>query len=82
MLFSVAPGDPLCICDPQNLLKGHEPRFKELYLDNEPFAVIQEGVEISAQCQWTLLTSCLFRPLALAAWVNGKSSAVLIFGTA
>lgn len=49
---------------------------------DRPHAVIQEGVEISAQCQWVPLTSCLFRPLTLAAWVNGKKSGVLLSSAA
>jgi hypothetical protein len=34
ILFSIEPESPLCICDPQNLLRGHELKFKKLYLDN------------------------------------------------
>ena len=33
LLFAVRPGDPIRVYDPQNLLRGHEPKFKELYLD-------------------------------------------------
>jgi hypothetical protein len=35
LLFAVAPDDPIQIYDPQNLLRGHEPKFKELYLDGD-----------------------------------------------
>ena len=35
VIYAIAPDDPVFICDPQNLLRGHEPRFKELYLDND-----------------------------------------------
>jgi hypothetical protein len=35
LLFAVAPDDPMRILDPQNLLRGHEPKFKELYLDTD-----------------------------------------------
>ncbi len=35
VIFSLAPDAPLMLCDPQNLLKGHEPVFKALYIDNE-----------------------------------------------
>jgi hypothetical protein len=33
VIFTIAPQTPTCICDPQNLLRGHELKFKELYLD-------------------------------------------------
>jgi len=35
VIYAVRPDDPVCIYDPQHLLKGHEPRFKELYLDSD-----------------------------------------------
>jgi hypothetical protein len=34
VIYALAPDQPVYIYDPQNLLRGHEPRFKELYLDN------------------------------------------------
>jgi len=34
VIFCIHPDGPLRICDPQHLLRGHEPRFKELFLDN------------------------------------------------
>lgn len=34
MIFAL-PDSPMLLCDPQNLLKGHEPIFKSLYVDNE-----------------------------------------------
>jgi hypothetical protein len=49
---------------------------------DRPVAVIQEGVEISAQCQWTPVTSCLFRPLTLEAWIDGEKSGILAPGAA
>ena len=33
LLFAIASDDPIQIYDPQNLLRGHEPKFQELYLD-------------------------------------------------
>ncbi len=33
VLYATLPQDPVFIYDPQNLLRGHEPRFKELYID-------------------------------------------------
>lgn len=35
VIYAVRPNDPVYIYDPQNLLKGHEPRFKELYIDSD-----------------------------------------------
>jgi hypothetical protein len=35
VIFAVHPTDPVYILDPQNLLDGHEPKFKELYLDSD-----------------------------------------------
>ncbi|HSQ86552.1 MAG TPA: DNA integrity scanning protein DisA nucleotide-binding domain protein [Desulfobacterales bacterium] len=34
LIFAVKPDDPICIYDPQNLLHGHEPILKELYLQS------------------------------------------------
>ena len=34
VIYALTPGSPVFICDPQNLLRGHEPKFKELYLDD------------------------------------------------
>jgi hypothetical protein len=35
VIYAINPSDPIRIFDPQNLLQGHEPKFKELFLDNE-----------------------------------------------
>jgi len=35
VIYAIAPGDPIYIFDPQNLLAGHEPKFKELYIDSD-----------------------------------------------
>jgi len=35
VIYAIQPDDPVCIYDPQNLLRGHEPRFKELYLESD-----------------------------------------------
>jgi hypothetical protein len=32
LLFAIRPDDDIQIYDPQNLLRGHEPKFRELYL--------------------------------------------------
>jgi hypothetical protein len=34
LLYAISPKDPLRIYDPQNLLRGHEPKLKEIYLDS------------------------------------------------
>ncbi|PIE57778.1 MAG: DNA-binding protein [Desulfobulbus propionicus] len=35
VLFSLGPDEAMMLCDPQNLLKGHELIFKALFMDNE-----------------------------------------------
>ncbi len=35
LIYAVKPDDPLRIYDPQDLLKEHEPKLKEYYLDSE-----------------------------------------------
>lgn len=35
ILFAMGPDAPMFIFDPQNLLSGHEPRLRELYVDNQ-----------------------------------------------
>ncbi|WP_035273813.1 DNA integrity scanning protein DisA nucleotide-binding domain protein [Desulfogranum japonicum] len=35
VLFSLGPKEPLMLCDPQNLLRGHELIFKAMFVDNE-----------------------------------------------
>jgi hypothetical protein len=45
VIYAISPGDPMFICDPQHLLQGHEPKFKELYLDSDTWrkqAIIQK----------------------------------------
>lgn len=34
VIYAIKPKDPISIYDPQNLLAGHEPKFKELYIDS------------------------------------------------
>jgi hypothetical protein len=41
---------------------------------DRPVSVIQDGVELSAQCQWKPLTGCLFVPLTLETWVNTENA--------
>ncbi|MDJ0989577.1 MAG: DNA integrity scanning protein DisA nucleotide-binding domain protein [Desulfobacterales bacterium] len=35
LLFALAPDDPVQIYDPQNLLRGHEPKFEKIYLESD-----------------------------------------------
>jgi len=35
VIYSIRPDDPVQIYDPQGLLTGHEPKFKELYIDGD-----------------------------------------------
>ena len=35
LIYAVGPDDPMKIVDPQNLLQGHEPKFRELFVDSE-----------------------------------------------
>jgi len=35
VIYVIEPDSPVCIYDPQNLLKGHEPRLKELFIDTQ-----------------------------------------------
>jgi hypothetical protein len=35
IVFAIQPDAPMFIFDPQHLLSGHEPRLKELYIDNQ-----------------------------------------------
>jgi len=39
VIFALQPDGPMFLCDPQNLLSGHEPIFKTLYLDNQKWRV-------------------------------------------
>jgi hypothetical protein len=35
VIYSIKPKDPIYIYDPQDLLAGHAPKFKELYIDSD-----------------------------------------------
>ena len=39
VIYALTPHDPVCIYDPQHLLNGHEPKFKELYLDSNDWRI-------------------------------------------
>ncbi len=52
LLYAEGPRDPIRVYDPQNLLVGHEPKFKELYLDSEVWrtgAPVIEGLKLFGQ---------------------------------
>jgi hypothetical protein len=35
VIYAIRPDDPMYVYDPQRLLTGHEPKFKELYIDSD-----------------------------------------------
>lgn len=35
IVYAIRPHDPIRIYDPQNLLRGHEPKLRELYIDSD-----------------------------------------------
>jgi len=35
VIFCLTETDELCICDPQNLLRGYEPKLKSIYVNND-----------------------------------------------
>jgi DisA bacterial checkpoint controller nucleotide-binding. len=39
VVFALRPDSPMLLCDPQNLLKGHEPILKNLYLDTQQWRI-------------------------------------------
>lgn len=41
VLFALRPDSPMMLCDPQNLLKGHQPIFKSLYVDNQKWRICE-----------------------------------------
>ncbi len=45
VIFAEKPGDPVSIYDPQDLLRGHEPMLKEIYLDTDKWC---KNAEITA----------------------------------
>lgn len=47
IIYVVRPEDPLHIYDPQHLLKGHEPRLKELYIDSGDWRKADNGSSAS-----------------------------------
>lgn len=40
LIYAEGTGDPVRVYDPQDLLRGHEPRLRELYLDNDEWRFI------------------------------------------
>ncbi len=43
VIYAIKPDDPIRVYDPQNLLLGHELRFKELFLDSEQWRTDAPG---------------------------------------
>ena len=39
VMFALRPDSPMLLCDPQSLLKGHEPIFNTLYLENQKWRI-------------------------------------------
>jgi hypothetical protein len=48
VIYSIKPDDPIHIYDPQNLLAGHEPKFKELMSGGKrlPFPMTKKNLAI------------------------------------
>jgi hypothetical protein len=44
VIYAIDRGDPLAICDPQQLLSGHEPIFRKLFIDDQAWRN-QSGIE-------------------------------------
>ncbi len=38
LIYAITPQDPIRVYDPQNLLRGHEPILKEIYLDSDDWS--------------------------------------------
>ncbi len=47
VIYVVRPEDPTYIYDPQSLLRGHEPKLKELYLDSSDWRTENNGSNAS-----------------------------------
>lgn len=43
VVFALQPDSPMLVCDPQQLLRGHEPIFKSLYIDNQAWRHNQQA---------------------------------------
>jgi len=48
VIYCLTPESPLLVCDPQNLLQGHGPRFRKQYLESETWRH-----EFSQEKEWT-----------------------------
>jgi len=45
VIFALRPDSPMLLCDPQNVLKGHEPILKHLYLDTQEWRINDKVVD-------------------------------------
>lgn len=47
LIYAENPDDPIRVYDPQNLLRGHEPKLKEIYLDQEGWKPISRDRQLT-----------------------------------
>ncbi len=72
LIFSVQENDPVSVFDPQNILRGHEPKLKEIFYDNGDEWRQQIKEKISGQPQGYIMPE---NDLALAGLISyGGSS--------
>ena len=45
VIYAEKPDDPISVYDPQDLLRGHEPMLKEIYLDTQTWRADREATE-------------------------------------
>lgn len=50
VVYAESPEQPVCIYDPQDLLRGHEPRLKELFLDSNHWRTAKTGLAVALPC--------------------------------
>jgi hypothetical protein len=50
--------------------RAHKGIFVVVVSEDHPVSVIQDGVEISAQCQWNQVATCMVSPPALEDWID------------
>ena len=46
LIYAIGPEDPIRVYDPQNMLQGHEPILKELYLDSDEWRKAPSNFEM------------------------------------
>ncbi len=50
VIYAEHPEDPMRVCDPQDLLKGHEPKLKDLYLDSREWRTNAPDIRNARLC--------------------------------